>query len=81
MEHICTLCNHWSRTDEQSERHEQTDAHQISALRARVAELEAENETLTDALQLIVSGDGVYGQQAFEYKSIARVALAKKAQS
>ena len=47
MEHICTLCNHWSRADEQSERHEHTDAHQISALRARVTEL---TEKLTEAL-------------------------------
>lgn len=41
MEHICTLCNHYSRTTEQNERHEQTDAHVIAALRARIAELEA----------------------------------------
>lgn len=39
MEHICTLCNHYSRTDEQSERHEKTDAHRIAALEAEKAKL------------------------------------------
>ncbi len=39
-------------------------------------DLKAENERLREALEQIATGDGVYGQQAHEYKKIARAALA-----
>jgi len=34
-------------------------------------------ETMRHALEKIAAGDGYYGAQAFEYKAIARAALAK----
>lgn len=51
-------------------------AHTCEYARADIhARLTAENERLREALQRIAAGDGVYGAQAGEYKSIARTAL------
>lgn len=41
----------------------------------QVAALRAENARLREALEKIAAGDGVYGQQAGEYKETARAAL------
>ena len=43
-----------------------------------VLDLRAENERLRAALQKISAGEGYYGEQAREYKAIARDALAQK---
>jgi hypothetical protein len=39
--------------------------------------LRAQNAALVEALKEIASGDGCYGVQAYEYKIIARAALAQ----
>jgi len=39
--------------------------------------LKAENAKLREALGKIANGEGIYGQQAGEYKAIARSALAE----
>ena len=44
----------------------------------KLAALRAENERLRDALFKIAAGNGAYGQQASEYKEIARAALGVK---
>lgn len=47
----------------------------IDQILSESAALRAENARLREALEKIAAGDGVYGQQAGEYKEIARAAL------
>lgn len=50
---------------------------EIKHQQGKFERLRAENEKLRAALQQIATGDGFYGRQAWEYKKIARAALAK----
>ena len=49
----------------------------IASCGPRNAHLIAAAPDLYEALEKIATGDGVYGDQAYEYKQIARAALAK----
>jgi hypothetical protein len=51
-----------------------------AAVRAEIKEIFAMNVRMRNALAKIANGDGVYGAQALEYKTIARAALAIIAQ-